>query len=90
MYGIKNAFKITMPPLLGIIFTVALLSICGINLNLFHILGLFLILGFSLDYSIFRLNGGEKSKDAVLMSAASTAISFLHLSLTSFKLISSL
>lgn len=90
MYGIKNAFKITMPPLLGIIFTVALLSLCGVNLNLFHILGLFLILGFSLDYSIFRLNGGEKSKDAVLMSAASTAFSFLLLSFTSFKLISSL
>ena len=90
MYGIKNAFKITMPPLFGIIFTVALLSLCGVNLNLFHILGLFLILGFSLDYSIFRLNGGEKSKDAVLMSAASTAFSFLLLSFTSFKLISSL
>ena len=39
---------------------------------------------------IFRLNGGEKSKDAVLMSAASTAFSFLLLSFTSFKLISSL
>lgn len=89
-YGLKNAFRITISPLLGIIFTVALLSLCGVNLNLFHILGLFLILGFSLDYSIFRLKGDEKSKDAVFMSAASTAFSFLLLSCTSFKLISSL
>ena len=89
-YGVKNSFKIIISPLLGIVFTLSLLALCGQSLNIFHILGFFLILGFSLDYSIFRLKGGEKSKNAVFISVFSTAFSFLLLSLTSFKLISSL
>ena len=62
----------------------------ALKISLSPILGLFLILGFSLDYSIFRLNGEEKSKNAVFISFVSTAVSFLLLSFTSFKLISSL
>ena len=90
VYGFKNAIKITLSPLVGILFTVGILSLAGQSLNLFNLIGLFLILGFSLDYSIFRLNGAEKSKDAVFISMLSTAISFLLLSFTSFKLISTL
>ena len=90
IYGLKNAIKITLSPIIGIFFTVGALSILGQSLNLFNLIGLFLILGFSLDYSIFRLNGTEKSKDAVFISMLSTAISFLLLSFTSFKLISTL
>lgn len=90
IYGLKKALRISISPVLGILFTVAALSLAGISLNLFHILGLFLIAGFSLDYSIFRIDGSEKSKNAVFMSYVSTAFSFLLLSLTSFKLISSL
>jgi len=90
IYGIKKALRISISPFLGVLFTIGILSAAGISLNLFHILGLFLIAGFSLDYSIFRTNGSEKSKNAVFISYASTALSFLLLSLTSFKLISSL
>ncbi len=90
IYGIKNAIRIIIPPACGILFTVSILSVFGINLNLFHILALFLIMGFSLDYSIFRLNGCEKSKTAVFISALSTIFSFGLLAFTSFKLISSL
>ena len=64
-------------------------------MNLFHVLSLFLITGFSLDYSIFRFNDARTenmyhSRVAVLMSCATTVFSFLLLSLTSFKLVSSL
>lgn len=90
IYGVKKALKISFSPLLGVVFTVGVLSLSRLSLNLFHILGLFLILGFSLDYSIFRLNGDEKSNNAVFISFVSTALSFLLLSFTSFKLISSL
>ena len=89
-FGFKNSIKIVISPILGVLFALSLISICGYEINLFHILALFLIIGFSLDYSIFRLNSGEKSSDAVFMSAFSTAFSFLLLSLTSFKAISSL
>ncbi len=90
LYGIKNSFKIILSPLLGASFAITILSASGAEINLFHILALFLIIGFSLDYSIFRLNSGENSKDAVFLSCTSTAVSFLLLSFTSFKLISSL
>ena len=90
IYGFKNAFRVSISPVLGILFTVGILSVFGESLNLFHILGLFLIAGFSLDYSIFRLNCGDESKDAVFISAISTAFSFMLLAFTSFKLVSSI
>lgn len=89
-YGIKNALKIIISPLIGILFSLGLLSTLGVPINLFHILSLFLITGFSLDYSIFRLNSTENSRPAVFISAISSAFSFLLLAFTSFKLISSL
>ena len=89
-FGFKNAVRIIISPFLGVIFSIGLISLSGGEINLFNILALFLITGFSLDYSIFRLNSSAKSKDAVFMSALSTAFSFLLLSFTGFKLISSL
>ncbi len=90
LFGFKNAILITLSPLGGILFALGLISLLGHEINLFNIIALFLVTGFSLDYSIFRLNGQEKSKDAVFMSALSTMFSFLLLSLTSFKVVSSL
>ena len=89
-YGIKKSAQIIISPLLGAVFSICLISLFGIKINMFHLLGLFLIIGFTLDYSIFRANGCEKSKDAVFLSCASTAFSFFLLSFTSFQLISSL
>lgn len=90
IYGGKKALKIILSPLLGIIFVMGVISLFGAGLNIFHILALFLILGFSLDYSIFRASGDEKSCGAVFLSCASTVFSFFLLSMTSFTLISSL
>lgn len=90
IFGLKKGIKIITPPLLGTVFAVSVLSLFNQPLNMFNILAMFLIVGFSLDYSIFRAGGGKNSKDAVLISFISSAISFLLLSFTSFKLISSL
>ncbi len=89
-YGLKQAFRIIISPLLGTLFSISIISLFNIPINLFNILALFLILGFSLDYSIFRTQNCEKSKDAVFISFLSTAFSFLMLSFVRFKLISSL
>lgn len=89
-YGLKQAFRIIISPLLGILFSISIISLFNIPINLFNVLALFLILGFSLDYSIFRTQNCEKSKDAVFISFLSTAFSFLMLSFVRFKLISSL
>lgn len=93
IYKPKNAIKIISPSVLGGLFTIGMLGIFQIEANLFHILALFLIVGFSLDYSIFRFNNSKNSiasESAVLISCATSVFSFLLLAMTSFKLISSL
>ena len=97
IYNPKNALKILLPSVCGGFITIGLLSLFNQPVNLFHVLALFLIAGFSLDYSIFRFNSLKnpalsctKSANAVLISCATSVFSFLLLSFTSFKLISSL
>ena len=72
-FGLKNGISILLPPITGSIFSLAI----------------FLILGFSLDYSIFRFNGVKYSDNAVFISCITSVFSFFLLSMTSFKLISS-
>ena len=90
VFKFKKACKIILPPFLGTCFAIAVLSLFNQPLNMFNILAMFLIMGFSIDYSIFRASGDKNSKDAVLISFISSAMSFFLLSFTSFKLISSL
>ena len=92
IYRPVNAFKITLPSFLGAVFSIGVIGVTGGSLNLFHVLALFLIIGFTMDYSIFRFNGSSSSnsKSAVLISCATSVFSFFLLSMTSFKLISSL
>lgn len=90
IYKPRTAVKILLPSILAGTFSIGLLSITAQPINLFHILAIFLIIGFGLDYSVFRAGGVKHSTDAVLLSCATSVFSFLLLSLTSFKLISSL
>ena len=86
----KKALIVLLPSVIGILTSLSALGVFGVQVNIFHIFGMFLVLGFTLDYSIFRISGMQKSKDAVLISCLTTAFSFFLLSLTSFKLIASL
>lgn len=86
----KSAIKIILPSLLGILTSLSALGWSGQTVNLFHIFAMFLILGFTLDYSIFRTYKIKNSQDAVLISCLTTSFSFFLLIFTSFKLISSL
>ena len=90
IYKPKTAVKILTPSLLACGFSIGLLGLTGQEINLFHILALFLIIGFGLDYSVFRAGCKKDSSDSVLLSCATTVFSFLLLAFTSFKLISSL
>lgn len=92
VYKPSIALKITAPSFFGALFAMGLLGVFHQSANLFHVLAMFLIIGFSIDYSIFRFNGQRcsNSESAVLISCATSAFSFFLLSLTSFKLISSL
>lgn len=90
IYKPRTAVKIITPSIAAGTFAIGLLGLTGQAVNLFHILAIFLIIGFGLDYSVFRAGGVKHSKDAVLLSCATSVFSFLLLSFTSFKLISSL
>ena len=90
VYNFKDSIKMILPPLLGSISAVCIVSMFGTAINLFSIIALFLILGFTIDYSIFRVNGDKKSEDAIFISCITTSFSFLALSFTSFKFISSI
>ena len=89
IFSFKNAHKIILPSILASLFSISAVSLFG-DINLFHILAIFLITGFGLDYSVFRFNGSKNANDAVFISCITTVTSFSLLALTSFKLISSL
>ena len=86
LFSFGNAHKIILPTIISCLFACSVIH----ELNVFHILSVFLIIGFGLDYSIFRFNGSKYSKDAVFISCITTVFSFFMLSLTGFKVVSSI
>ena len=89
LYG-KKSLKIIIPPILGVLIIIAITQIFKIPVNVFTILTGFLIIGFTIDYSIFKSSGGKNSNIAVLSACASTVFSFFLLIFAGFKLISTL
>ena len=90
IYDFKSAVKILAPSVCAVVFVFAVLGLFGCAINLFHLLAIFLIIGFGLDYSVFRFTNSEKSGDSVLLSCLTTVFSFALLAFAGFKLISSL
>lgn len=89
-YGRAKAVKMFTPIVISSVFTLCLLSLFGVKLNLFHVLGIMLVLGFTVDYSFFGSEGDIKTKNAILLAGLTTCASFLLLSFTSFNLLNSL
>lgn len=90
IYGVKKGLKLLIPPFTGVILSAGLTCLAGIELNLFSIIALFMILGFTIDYSIFRAQNDKQTEDAVFASSLTTSFSFLLLSFCGFKLLSSI
>lgn len=88
--NLNKTVKIVLPSALAACFSLGFVSLCFKEINMFHILSIFLIIGFGLDYSVFRSSGVKNSTLAVLLSCATSVFSFALLACTSFKLISSL
>ncbi len=89
-YGIKKSVKMFLPIILSAVFVLSFISMIGIKLNLFTVLGLLLVLGFTTDYSIFSGSKSKNSSSAVFLACLTTALSFALLIFTTFKLISML
>ena len=85
-----KAFKVILPSIIAVCFSLCFAALISKEINLFHILSLFLIIGFGLDYSVFRVSGVKNSTLAIFLSCATSAFSFGLLAFTEFKLISSM
>lgn len=75
-----SAWRVVAPTALASLATLALLGAAGVNLHLFHVLGLMLLLGIGVDYGIFlrehSSHGDPWAWLAVALSALSTLLSF--------------
>jgi len=90
LYRLREGLKLLLPPCIGIFAATGLSSILLGELNLFSLISLFLVLGFTMDYSIFRAQREKAVEDAIFISSLTTSFSFLLLSITGFKLLSSI
>jgi predicted exporter len=78
-YGWRALPDMMGPVLLALASTLLLLQLCGVSINLFNIMALFLILGIGVDYAIFYREsyaGDSSVAVAVCLCMCSTALSF--------------
>jgi predicted exporter len=94
-YGMRGGAALLAPVLLAQALTLGFLGHAGVSLNLFNMLALLLILGVGINYAIFLFEGtrGEANREAaalvgVVLSAATTLLSFGLLSLSSMPALS--
>ncbi len=85
-YGRRRGIRIFLAPCLAALFALALLGMAGLPFNIFSILGLILVLGIGIDYSIFLAEAGLHGQSAwlaICLSALTTVLTFGLLSLSS-------
>lgn len=82
---------IVLAPLAATVVLLALLSLARVPITMFHLFALFLILGLGLDYGIFIKEAKQQhslSLLAIVLSAATSCLSFGLLSLSSTPMVS--
>jgi len=85
-YGLRNGAAVMLPTLLGVGLALAAYGYAGLPLTLFGLMGLMLVLGVGVNYAIFIVEAGDRAPApfaGVLLSAATTLLSFGLLSLSS-------
>lgn len=85
IYGLKSIFSLIVPVTLALCSTFALQVWMGVEINLFSIMGVFLILGIGVDYAIFYRQGHGHSNVvsmALFLCMMSTLLGFGLLSLS--------
>lgn len=87
VYGFRQALKVIFAPVVSCFFIAAVFGYLGIPFNFFAIVGVILTLGIGIDYALFFKEGTSRSLVtalAVMLSAATTLVSFGSLSFSSF------
>ncbi len=89
----RRVWRVLMPTLLTLLLVVAVLRLCGVELNLFHLVSLILAAGLGLDYALFFEHAGEDRDDqvrtlhAVLVCSLMTLFVFSLLALSSIPVL---
>jgi predicted exporter len=71
----QHSWRVLAPTVLATIVTLALLGIAGQGLQLFHVLGLMLLLSIGVDYGIFFQEPNSHRDDAAWLAAGLSALS---------------
>jgi predicted exporter len=90
-YGFKQALFVLLPTIAATLLTLGLLGLASVSLTFFHTMGLMLVLGVGINYSIFLREGGIHSGAplaGVLLSAGTTLLSFGLLAFSSMPALS--
>ena len=85
-YGIRRTIVIFSPSILGAVAALSTLGLAGVPINVFSVFALMVLLGVSIDYSIFFAEDTHNSPStglAVTLSAITTVLSFGMLSWSS-------
>jgi predicted exporter len=85
-YGLRQGVVVLVPTLLAMTAALAAYGYAGVPLTLFSMMGLVLVLGVGVNYAIFLVEAGDRAPApfaGVLLSAATTILSFGLLSLSS-------
>lgn len=91
-YGFRNGNLCLLPPLGSAFFSLSALGLIGEPLNFFAILALVIVLGFSVDCSIFIMEADKETRPifyAISLSTISTICTFGVLSLSSTPVLKS-
>ena len=86
MFGAKRGSKILAVPLAAAVCTVAALGWLGISISLFAMFGLLLVSAIGVDYAVYAVTAQHSAAarlGGMLLAAATTAISFALLALSS-------
>lgn len=78
-FGLSRGLRVMLPCLLSAGLTLGLLAVGGAELNLFHLLGLLLVLGLAVDYGVFFAENGTSEATtlfALALSVITTVMAF--------------
>ncbi|MGF1734844.1 MMPL family transporter [Photobacterium satsumensis] len=90
-YGAAKGIRVMLPPVIACFVGIAITGYLGSFLNIFNLLGLFLILGIGIDYTLFfaEQSTSHSTLLAITLSAITTILSFGLLSLSDTQAIHS-
>lgn len=86
-YGIAITLRVCSVPLFASLITMALISISGLQFNIFAVVGLILVPGMGTDFALFYIESGKEKAStmlAITLSMSSSVLSFGLLAFTSF------